>query len=248
MKRFGTVFVFMAIALATQADTEAKKVKVFFELGRLNQTQNDIRLPGDTGTPFSFKDFSGSGPFTAGRVTVIYNQTPSRGFRVVIAPLSFSGSKTLTTPIDISGTNFCTGVSTKGSYQFNNYRASYWTKVKTKGPGDWRAGVTLFVRDARITLEQPGKRASFYNLGIAPLFYFGGEYPLSERWSVNVDFDGFVAPQGRVIDASLMLGYKVAKDQQITFGLRVLDGGADNKRVYNFARFQYLTLGWAVQF
>jgi hypothetical protein len=46
-----------------------------------------------------------------------------------------------------------------------------------------------------------------------------------------------VAPQGRAFDVGLKAGYDFNGALSVTAGYRILDGGADNDTVYNFARF-----------
>jgi len=54
--------------IATSADQNAGE-KFYFELeaGPVWQSNNDVQLPGDSGTRFSFKDLTGGGPFASGR-------------------------------------------------------------------------------------------------------------------------------------------------------------------------------------
>ena len=52
---------------------------------------------------------------------------------------------------------------------------------------------------------------------------------------------GLASPQGRAFDFSAKVGYQLNPDWTLTAGLRMLDGGADNNTVYNFARFSYGT-------
>lgn len=213
------------------------------ELSSVQQAYNTARIPGNTGTTFSLRDLIGTGERHAGRLTAWLPLNENHGLRFLIAPLGFSGTGQLPTPVAFQGKTFTAANPTFGSYQFNSYRVSYWSTVRQTPTETWRLGGTLKARDAKIALQQGSTQASSYNFGLVPLVYLGGERRLSEQWSVLVDADGLAAPQGRAFDVSLALAYATGPKTKITLGVRTLEGGADNERVYNFARLNYLSLG-----
>jgi hypothetical protein len=98
-------------------------------------------------------------------------------------------------------------------------------------------GGTLFVRDASIKLSQDGINSKDSNVGLVPLFALKAAYSLSRDWSLVIDSDLAVAPQGRAIDFSLMAQRQLGKNWQLAGGYRTIEGGADNDDIYNFAWF-----------
>jgi hypothetical protein len=78
---------------------------------------------------------------------------------------------------------------------------------------------------------------------VVPLIHLSGERKLSERWKLLLDADGLAAPQGRAFDVGLFLAHRLSPKTDLTLGARTLEGGADNERVYNFARLDYLSMG-----
>ena len=109
-------------------------------------------------------------------------------------------------------------------------------------------GLTAKIRDAEITLKQDGKSASDADTGLVPLLYLFGEYQLSDRWSFIFDFDGLASPQGRAVDLGLFARYDITRQWYAGGGYRLLEGGADNDEVYNFAWFNYLLLSAGYRF
>ncbi len=216
---------------------------IHLELGSVRQPYNSARIFGETGTKFSLRDLIGESGFGYGRVTVLHKLNANHGLRLMLAPLSYSGAGQFAAPVRFQDTTFSANAPTTGSYMFNSYRVSYWSAVHQNEKETWRVGGTLKVRDARIALRQGGIYKESYNLGVVPLVYLSGERKLSERWKLLLDADGLAAPQGRAFDIGLFLAHRLAPKTDVTLGVRTLEGGADNERVYNFARLDYLSVG-----
>ncbi len=51
------------------------------------------------------------------------------------------------------------------------------------------------------------------------------------------------APQGRAFDVAFLLDYKLQKSFSVLAGYRMVEGGADKDKVYNFAWLHYATVG-----
>ena len=58
-----------------------------------------------------------------------------------------------------------------------------------------------------------------------------------------MDGDALAAPQGRAEDVLIAATYEVSDNLAIRAGYRILEGGADNDEVYNFALFNYASVG-----
>jgi len=222
-------------------------LRVELEGGVAYQTRNTCAIPADS-NKFSYRDLIGRGPFNYARVTAMTHPDENSGYRFVVAPLNFSGVGTLPNKIQFSVTTFDPGVSTAGRYIFNNYRFTWWHRWKPIGDAQIRAGWTLFVRDADVSLAQGPKSASFYNLGPVPLFYLDAEKPLSGRLSASFEFDGLVAPQGGALDLSLALAYRISPSSSVKLRIRYLDGGTGSGETYNYATVNYLSLGFEQRF
>lgn len=192
-------------ALPALAKENSQKKPFRFELegGPVWQTKNDVRIPGDTGTEFSFKDLTGIGPYAAGRLTFDWKIRRRHGLRFVFAPLRIDGRGTLGQPVAFAGTTFSAGVPTQGKYQFDTYRASYRYLFLDKNSWRLLVGATVLVRDAKIELAQAGLKASDSNVGVVPLLNVSTEWALAKRWTAIFDFEGLAGGPGRALDLAL---------------------------------------------
>jgi hypothetical protein len=66
------------------------------------------------------------------------------------------------------------------------------------------------------------------------------------RWALLLDGDGLVGPQGRAEDIFLGVRYRFGDAVTGRIGYRILEGGADNSNVYNFALVHFLAIGFDV--
>jgi hypothetical protein len=121
------LLIFAVIGTSTMAAEQKDWKRFRFEVegGPVWQTKNDVRIPGNTGTEFSFKDLTGSGPYAAGRFTFDWNILERHGLRLEVAPLRIDGTGTFDQPVSFAGTTFSPGTPTEGKYKFDTYRVSY---------------------------------------------------------------------------------------------------------------------------
>jgi hypothetical protein len=238
----------LLLALPTSASEQKDWKRFRFELegGPAWQAKNDVRIPGNTGTEFSFKDLTGSGPYAAGRFTFDWNFLKRHGLRLEIAPLRIDGNGTFDQPVNFAGATFSPNTSTEGKYKFDTYRASYRYLFLNKSSWRMHVGATILVRDAKIELEQSGLKASDSNVGVAPLLNFSTEWAFARRWTAIFDFEGLAGGPGRAIDLALKLRYDLTDRWSIGGGYRMLEGGSDTDDVYTFSWFNYglLTVGY----
>ena len=230
----GGLLILGAVPVRAETLYERECGRVELELGPIWQTRNEVAVPGDTGTRFDLDDLTGPGPFPGGRVTVDWNPWRRHGFRLVVAPVSFSGTGTLDRPVSFAGETYLPGRRTTGTYKFNTYRLSYRFWIPHNRRWHSSVGLTALVRDANIELEQGATRSRKTDLGIVPLIHFDTEYYLSRRWSLIADIEASWAPQGRAFDVALKARYHINRKWDVSVGYRTIEGGADNDSVYTF--------------
>ena len=240
MSLAGSCLLLLCAACATpgsslSAHRDERSVTLDLEGGPLWQSRNDVRIPGSGGTKFSMSDLIGDGPSPAGRLTADWDINARHAVRAVIAPLEVDGTGTLKRQTSFAGSSFAAGVPTKGTYKFSSYRLGYRYTFLHQEHWRLRVGGTLFVRDAKIELEQGGTRASDSDVGVVPLLNFAAEYYPAPRWSIVSELDGLASPQGRAFDFSLKGHYDVSDFCSLGLGYRTIEGGADNDDVYTFA-------------
>ena len=242
------IFLSVLFAFANQADADSDFKSFYLELeaGPVWQSMNDVKIPGDSGTEFSFKDLTGSGPYAAGRFSFGWNIRERHGLRLVAAPLRVTGSGSFDEPVDFAGTTFAAGQSTEGKYKFDTYRLTYRYQFLNTTAWRLRAGAALLLRDAEIELEQNGVKASDSNVGVVPLLSFAADWMFADQWAAMLDFEGLAGGPGRAFDVALKLQYDVTDSWYVGGGYRLLEGGADNDTVYNFAwfNFAFLSVGY----
>ena len=246
MSRFGLATMFLAGMVSTAHAIEDRRV-IDLEWGAAWQARNDVQSPNSgSGTRFALDGVTGSGPFSAPRLQLTWRLNPRDDLRLVAAPLRISEQGTLASPVRFEGESFAAG-ATSAVYRFDSYRAT-WRRTFHESP-DWvlKAGVTGKIRDAEISLRQGATSATRTDLGFVPLLHFYAQRQLDPRSSLVFDADGLASRRGRAFDLSLRYMHDFQRGLSGFAGIRMLDGGADNDSVYNFARLNYLTLGLAIR-
>jgi len=223
------------------------RLEIELEAGPVWQTRNDVRIPSEGGTKFSLADLIGSGPFASFRLEASYNISRRHGLRLVMAPLSISGTGTLDETVEFAGATFAAGIPTEGRYRFNSYRLTYRYRFHDGPKWRWHIGFTAKVRDAKVALEQEGASASDSNVGPVPLIHLAAQVRLSPQWRIAGDLDALAAPQGRAEDLVLKLRYDASDRWSLALGYRTLEGGADADTVYTFAWLHYLVAAVALR-
>jgi hypothetical protein len=226
----------------------AHAVTLDVDLVSVSQARNTVQIPNDArGTRFSLVDVLGSGSHTAARVTLVTDGLrPGQQWRFLAAPFTLEGDGRLASPVAFDGSTFAPG-PVRATYTFNSYRATYRWPLSTAGNWTWHWGVTAKIRDAEIALRQGATSARKTNTGFVPLLHLAGEGSFG-RWRLSFDFDGLASPQGRAFDIGARLGYEITPQVDVFAGLRVIEGGADNDSVYNFAQLDQGSLGLRVRF
>jgi hypothetical protein len=154
-------FFFLLLAFPSSAAEQKDWKRFRFELegGPVWQTKNDVQIPGNTGTEFSFKDLTGSGPYAAGRFTFDWNIRAARiTFRSGTAK-NLTVTARLINRFLLQASTFSPGTPTEGKYKFDTYRVSYRYLFLNRSSWRMHVGATLLVRDAKIELEQAGVKS-----------------------------------------------------------------------------------------
>jgi len=203
----------------------------------------DVRIPGDGGTLFSLTDDLSTGSAAFLRLRAGFRPHPRHTIFALFAPLTRAGSGQLDKPIDYNGLTFPADTPLESIYRFNSYRLTW--RYGLKEGERWRVGLglTAKVRDAFIQLSGGGQTTKNANVGFVPLLNFFLEWRLSPGFRLLLEGDAAAAPQGRAEDVQLAIVYQKNEKWEWRVGYRILEGGADNDRVYNFALFHYFLLG-----
>ena len=228
----------LSFYLLTMANAAYSISSLNLELGSAQNSYNQVKIDGENGTLFNLRPALNSSDYY--RVSFIHKFKSSNGVRFLYAPLKFSGEKKFSKDIYFNGEFFSSNQKTEAQYQFNSYRATYFREIISQKNLLLRVGGTIKVRDAFIELKQSDRTKARKSTGIVPLVYAYSKYKFENNFLVTLDFDGLIAPQGRAFDVGLMLGYYFNPTFQIDVGYRMLEGGADNEKVYNFSQINYL--------
>ena len=241
-KLVGIALVFLhASGLAEAFDFQIESGGVWF-------SKNDVRVPEDVGTKFDLTDLTGDGPDQYIRLYAKYDFNEKHSLRVTLAPLEVGGTGMLSEDVLFRDEVFAADTLTKGTYQFNTYRATYRWMFYENEYWRWGLGGTGLIRDAEITLEQEGRKQSKDDFGIVPLFHLYGEYSFTDQVSLILDMDGAWSPAGRAVDAVLKAQFDFDDRWYASIGYRILEGGADNDDIYTFAWLHFAQISFGRRF
>jgi hypothetical protein len=220
---------------------------VAVELGPVAFARNDVRIPGDVGSPFDMRDIIGGGAEPFFRINGEWQVNGRHNVGFEIAPLEVTGTGSLPAETIFADSVFAAG-PVVGEYQFNVYKVSYRYRLEQRGNWQWKIGVTGLVRDASVALRQGALYARDENVGFVPLLHADATRRLGRSWRLAFDFDGLAGGPGRAFDLSLKAIYDVGEKWRIGAGYRLLEGGVDTDDVYNFAWANYLLLDLGYRF
>ncbi len=246
---FAPVTLSLAIVLAlllapsTSSAQQSRRLIVELEGGPVWQSRNDVRIPNDaSGTRFSLRALTGSGPWPAGRIYVTWRRDESNELRVLVAPLSFTETGSLGRPVEFAGASYAPDVPTAGTYRFNSYRITYRHRVHQGASWTWWVGGTAKIRDALIELRQGATTSRKKDVGFVPLLHLASDWRLSDRWHLTSDVDALAGGPGRAEDVAVKLRYDPGRRWAVAAGYRTVEGGADVDAVYTFAWLHYAAL------
>jgi hypothetical protein len=219
-----------------------------FETGLVSTGYNDVRIPGNQGTLISFKDdlTPSSGLFY--RIRLNYTFSSVHTLSLLFAPLTVKSEGRINEDVNFAGQVFPANEDLSGSYKFNSYRLTYRYDFVQNPNLEFGLGFTAKIRDARIALSSQGISAEKSNVGFVPIINFRLFWHSYEKLGFLLEGDALAAKQGRAIDVLFATSYKLSNQLGIKAGYRILEGGADNDEVYNFALFHYLSFTFSYTF
>lgn len=240
-----TLFI-LAVVFSFCAHSQ-ENFQIMIEGGAAWQTRNDIKIPSNSGSTVA-ADQIDNGPFAHYRIEAFYRFKKHHSLRAVYAPFEIDVTQRPTGAVNFNNVAFNANEDLKINYQFNSYRLTYLYGLFGFDKDQLNIGLTLKVRDADIKFSQGALSTNYDNVGLVPLFSFEYQKSLGANWSTNFFVDAAAASQGRAIDAALKLRYHLGELGKVGFGLRTLEGGADNDKVKTFSWFHYAVVDYVLSF
>jgi hypothetical protein len=219
-----------------------------FETGSVFTGYNDVRIPGDKGTLFSLKNDLKAKTKIFYRLRASYTFNSRHTISLLYAPLETQSEGVAAKDIFFEGEVFPSNSQLKGTYKFNSYRITYRYDIVQKPRIIFGLGFTAKIRDAGISLSSAGITAEKTNVGFVPIINFRLSWKIDDQFGLLLDGDALAAPQGRAEDVLIAATYKFSDNFGIRAGYRILEGGANNDKVYNFALFHYASVGISYTF
>jgi len=239
------LFVISFCGIASLANGQAN---VDMESGAVFTGYNNVRIPGDAGTLFSLKTDLNAKTIAFIRVRAGYTIKSRHTISLLYAPLTVKSNGSTNKQINFEGVTFPSNTALNASYKFNSYRITYRYDIVKKPKFEFGLGFTAKIRDAEIALHSQELAASKKNVGFVPIINFRLNWKMNDKIGILLEGDALAAPQGRAEDVLLAGTYKFSDQFLVRFGYRILEGGADNDEVYNFALFHYASIGLSYTF
>ena len=224
------------------------QVFIDLESGAVFTGYNNVRIPGDNGTAISLKDDLKAEPAAFVRLRAGVTIKSRHTVSVLYAPLKVRSEGLSEMVIDFNGVRFPANTQLDATYKFNSYRITYRYDIVFRPRFEFGLGFTAKIRDAEIALSGQGISSSKKNVGFVPIINFRVYWKMNEKIGLLLEGDALAAPQGRAEDVLLAGTYKFSDHFLFRIGYRILEGGADNDEVYNFALFHYASVGISYTF
>ena len=218
------------------------------ETGLVFTGYNNVRIPGNQGTLLSLKDDLNTQAIIFFRGRLTYTLKSRHTFSLLIAPFQIKSEGSLPFEVLYEGVLFPEQTYLEGTYKFNSYRLTYRYDILKRQKIEFGLGFTAKIRDAKISLMSPDLYAEKTNVGFVPIINFRMLWKANEKLGVLLEGDVLGASQGRAADVQLALTYKQNNQLGFRAGYRILEGGSDGSSVYNFALFNYASLGVSYTF
>jgi hypothetical protein len=224
------------------------QANIDIESGAIFTGYNNVRIPGNTGTLFSLRNGLDAKPNAFIRIRSGYTIKRRHTVSLLYAPLFLKSNGIIKKQIDFQGVTFPSNSDLYATYKFNSYRITYRYDIVKRSKIEFGLGFTAKIRDAEIALNTSNLSASKKNVGYVPIINFRLNWKLNHKIGVLFEGDALIASQGRAEDVSLSGTYNITDQYLIRLGYRMLEGGADNSGVYNFALIHYASAGLSYSF
>jgi hypothetical protein len=218
------------------------------ETGPIFTGMNDARINGRYGTRFSLPGTYGSHPWYFVRAKAGWTIQGRHTIYLLAAPLSIDYQGSASRFILFRNRIFLPYSSVTATYKFNSWRLTYRYDIVRDDKIQFGIGLTGKIRDAYIRLDSMGFKTTRPDLGFVPLITVRLQWMFAPGFSALMDADWLVGPQGRAEDILFAVQHHVSDRILIKAGYRILEGGADNKKVYTFSLFHYVVFGTAIEF
>jgi hypothetical protein len=222
------------------------QVSFDLETGAVGTGYNNVRIPGDQGTLFSLKDDLISKTEIFFRIRANYTIKSRHTLSLLYAPLETVSNGNVPYDIFFEGETFPANTDLTGTYKFNSYRLTYRYEIVLKPKFEFGLGFTAKIRDAKISMASAGIESEKANVGFVPIVNFRMLWKPYEKFGILLEGDALAAPQGRAEDVLIAATYRLSDHFGLKAGYRILEGGADNDEVYNFALFNYASVGFLI--
>jgi hypothetical protein len=179
-------------------------------------------------------------------VRFIFELASRHTLSVLLAPLTLNASGSVPEPVQFADVLFPPNTPLEATYRFNSWRLTYRYDFVERPKIEVGAGFTAKIRDAEVSLSSASQNASKANVGFVPLLNFRVRYSPADRLSLLLEADALAAPQGRAEDVLLAVQYQAWERVALKAGYRLLEGGADNDEVYNFALINFFLVGTTI--
>lgn len=244
--RIFTFSIFILFILRTESGSSQAVIDL--ETGLVGTGYNDVRIPGNQGTFFSLKDDLSSNSAIFYRIRINYTIKSRHTLSLLYAPLKITSDGSIPGEISFEGTVFPENTELRGTYKFNSYRLTYRYQIVLRPKLEFGLGFTAKIRDASIALKSSGLNSEKTNVGFVPIINFRLLWRLDDKFAILLDGDALAAKQGRAEDVLVAATYSISDHLGLKAGYRILEGGADNDEVYNFALFHYASVGLLLSF
>lgn len=225
------------------------QLKLDFEGGLVFGTNyNDVRIPAVGGTLVDVSDQLKVTPEIFYRLRAGYTIANRHTISALYAPLTVDYKGSFNQDINFNNGLYPRNQDVRVNYKFNSYRLTY--RYDFIANQRWRvgAGLTGKIRDADIRFRNASTDQHYSNVGFVPLvnFYVGARP--NEHWTLILEGDALASKFGRAEDIFAGVSYNVTPKLGIKLGYRVVEGGADNEKIYNFTWINYASTGILLSF
>ena len=235
------IFVFLYSFLSSSAFS----IQLDLEFGKVKLLKNKIQIPGSTGTIFDTTEVSPTEDYFY-RVNLYWPLQGKHSLKVLYAPLEINQSGKFSKDISYEGEVFSKANTTNVLYKFNSYRLTYRYQWIDGAIFKTYIGFTGKIRDAKTQLSQTGLSKSYSNVGFVPLIYLRADWSPLNWLTFIFEMDALGASQGRAIEGAFKTRLTMSNSFGASLGHRVLEGGADNDKLYTWSliSFTFVSLDW----